>query len=183
MLDTIAHGFSLQHLRSVDLLFKGGRQLVRLLHVAHDDTVGIVVALVLLHDVGEQVAVLRQSESFDGLHGREGLESELGQITEAEFTILCKGFATVPDVPVMDVAAVFIVRVVKTAAGGRTGRNVRSLRIVFHHHAWNDVLVHGEIIRHLRSFADVPAGILMIRVVTHGHGEELLHLIVAGPKP
>jgi hypothetical protein len=82
----------------------------------------------VLHDAGEAVQVFLPGECADGLHGGEALEAILGAEAEAFLPVGGEGDAAVPDLPVVGVALGGVVRVVKTAAGGGTGRPVVGVR-------------------------------------------------------
>ena len=54
--------------------------------IVHDLAVGGVVTLMLLHDVGEDVPILRQGEGFHRLQTGEGLEAEFRDVTEEDIS-------------------------------------------------------------------------------------------------
>ena len=120
VLYAIFHGFGAQKLRGIQQRAETLRRVtVRLAEIRHDLAVRRVVALVLLHDIGENISVFRLREGFDRFQRRERLEAELGNIAEVVVAVVRKRQTAVPNVPVVHIAARLVGRVVKVAAGGR----------------------------------------------------------------
>ena len=80
------------------------------------------------------------------LQTREGLKTELTGIAEKVFAVIRKRFFSVPYVPVMAVAAVGVLRVVKAAAAGRRSGPVEGLRILHLQDLGDDVFIHLNIV-------------------------------------
>ena len=70
----------------------------------------------LFHNIGENIPVFRLGEGLYRLQGREGLEAELGNITEKEFSVFGNRLVAVPHIPIMHIPAVFIVGLIEGAA-------------------------------------------------------------------
>ena len=121
-------GVRLQQLGRVHQILKGGRIQVIVRQIPQDLPVAAPALLMVLHDAGEAVQVFLPGECADGLHGGEALEAILGAEAEAFLPVGGEGDAAVPDLPVVGVALGGVVRVVKTAAGGGTGRPVVGVR-------------------------------------------------------
>ena len=73
----------------------------------------------LFHDIGKDIAVFRLGKLFYGSQAGEGLETEFGQEAETELAVFRKRLVPVPYIPVMCISAVFVTRIVETAAGRR----------------------------------------------------------------
>ena len=170
VLHAVLHGLGLQQLGGVDEGVEGGGIEVGLGQVFGDAPVGGGVALVLLHDVGEGVAVLRLGEALDGVHAGEGLEAELRGVAEQELPVLGEGLQAVPHVPVVHVAALGVLGLVEAAAAGGAGGPVEGVRVLPLHDLRQDVLVHLDVVRHLLLLGDPVA-----------RGDEALHFVVAAP--
>ena len=80
-------------------------------------TVCRIIFLMAFHDTGENIAVIFQSKTVDGLCTWERLKTEFGAETEKIFAVVGKWFLSMPDIPVVGISAVCIIRIVKTAAG------------------------------------------------------------------
>ena len=67
------------------------------------------------HDIGENIPVLRiiTDPFFHGFHRRKGLEAEFGKITETIFPVFGERFISMPYLPEMYIAPVWILRLVK----------------------------------------------------------------------
>ena len=83
MLHPITDGIRLQQLGGINEGVKAGRIFISLLHVPHNFTVGAVLALMLLANIGKCIIILRIiGKGFYRLQGRERLEAKLGGIPE-----------------------------------------------------------------------------------------------------
>ena len=78
--------------------------------------VSIVVALMLFHDVGKDIAVLWLGKRLNRLKLWERLEAELGQKTEIEFPVLRKRLIAMPYIPIVYIAAFRILWLVQAPA-------------------------------------------------------------------
>ena len=125
----------------------------------------------LLHDEGKEIPVLRQGKAFNRCHAGEGLEPELAGIAEQMIAVIRKGLQSMPDIPVMAVAPVFILRFIKASAGRGTGRPVESLRIFLLHHLRQDILIQFDVIGN-QFLISVPESI----------GYKGFNLVVAAPQ-
>ena len=125
----------------------------------------------LLHDEGKEIPVLRQGKAFNRCHAGEGLEPELAGIAEQMIAVIRKGLQSMPDIPVMAVAPVFILRFIKASAGRGTGRPVESLRIFLLHHLRQDILIQFDVIGN-QFLIPVPESI----------GYKGFNLVVAAPQ-
>ena len=123
------------------------------------------------HDVGKHVAVLGKREGLYGFHAGERLKAELRNIAEQEIAVVGKRKSTVPYLPVMHVAAVGCIGLIKTAAGGRACRPIEGIGILVLQYAGEDVFVHLDVVR-LLARGGYPKPF----------GNELLHFVVAAPK-
>ena len=130
VLHAVLDGLGLQKLGGVNEGVKGVGVQIGLAEVAGDAPVGGGVALVLLHDVGEHVAVAGLREALDGLHAGEGLEAELADIAEEIVAVIREGHQAVPDLPVMHVAHVGVLGRHEAAAAGGAGGPVEGLRVL-----------------------------------------------------
>ena len=63
------------------------------------------------HHAGEYVSVLGQGDGVDSLLTREGLEAELGEVTEVVIAVLGEGLVVVPYLPIVRVTEVLVVGV------------------------------------------------------------------------
>lgn len=106
VLHAVADGLSLQELGSIQHRIEIAGILERLRQIIHNLTVGRVVALMLFHNIGEDIAVFGQGKRFHRLEARERLEAELAGVAEEEFAVFSKRLVAVPYIPVMHVAAV-----------------------------------------------------------------------------
>ena len=68
------------------------------------------------HDVRENVPVFRQCEGMDGFGTGERLEAEFRTEPEIKLPEFRERLQLMPNIPIMDITAVFIIRVVKAAA-------------------------------------------------------------------
>ena len=120
VLYAVLHRLGAQKLRGIQQRAKALRRVtVRLAEICHDLAVRRVIALMLLHNIGENISVFRLREGFDRFQRRERLEAELGNIAEVVVAVVRKRQAAVPNIPVVHVAARLVGRVVEVAAGGR----------------------------------------------------------------
>ena len=171
MLHAAAHGLGLQELGSVDQGVQVPGIQVMLGQVVQDLAVGGRIALMLLHDIGEDVPVRGQGEAFNGLHLREGLEPELGHKPERVVAVGLEGLIAVPDAPVVHIPALFVRGLVKGAAGAGRGGAIGPVRVQNVQQGGQDILKDLDIVRLLLRRASEP-------VLAHGR----LVLVVPAPK-
>ena len=74
-----------------------------------------------LHYTGKNIAISLLGEGVNRFLAGEGLESKLAKIAEQMVSELGKGLVLVPDVPIMTVSEILVLRVNKSAAGGGRG--------------------------------------------------------------
>ena len=170
MLDTVTNRLRLQKLGGVYQSAEVIRVQEGLLHVVHYLAVRGGIALMLLHNIREDIAVLRECKRLDGLKRRERLEAELREEAEIELAVLGKGLAAVPYIPVVHVSPVGTVGLVKTAAARRRCRPVERIRRLLAHYRREDLLVHLKVV-----LADLRVGVRTPLTLLHEH----LHLVVA----
>ena len=123
------------------------------------------------HDSGEYIPILRQCKALHCFQAGEGLEAELGQITETVLSIVRKRLFTVPYIPVMGIPSVFVPGIVVISAGGRGGRPVKALWVFCFYNLWYDVFKNFNIIAFL-FFGRFPAFIQCLG----------FHFVVAAPE-
>ena len=167
MLHTIAHRLCLQKLGCVQKRSKLTGILVGLRQVVEDLAVCHAVSLVHFHHTAENISVLFRGDSVNRLLAGEGLEAKLTQITEELFSVFSKGLITVPNLPIVGIAIVFISRIQKVSAGTWRRRNIGNIRTQFLHQLRYHVFINSKIALH-------KMGMLVQPVDIH-----LLHLIVA----
>ena len=179
MLHAVANCLRLHQLGGIQQVVEAVWIAERLREVGENLAVRRLIALVALHYATEDVAVIRQGELLDRFQAREGLKAEFRRITEEELAVLREGLFAVPDVPIVVVAAVFVVRGVEIAAGGRRRGPPVRLRRGFLHNCGQDVLEHlhivGDVVRIRRH--ELPRPMVDERAVRSRH--EHLHLVVA----
>ena len=108
MLYSVLHSLSLEELRCVKEGTEVGRIKEGICKVANYLSVGACVSLVALHNTGEDVSILGESELFNSLKTREGLEAELGEVAEIVLSVLREGHACVPYLPVVRIAEMLV---------------------------------------------------------------------------
>ena len=171
MLHAVPDSFRLQKLGSIQKRFKIARIQVGLCHVIHNFTVGCLIPLMHFHDSGEYIPILRQCKALHCFQAGEGLEAELGQITETVLPIVRKRLFTVPYIPVMGIPSVFVPGIVVISAGGRGGRPVKALRVFRFYHLRYDIFKNFNVVTFL-FFGRLPAFIQRLS----------FHFVVAAPE-
>ena len=172
MFDPVSDRVCLQKLRRINERAEIRRIEIGPLQIVHDLPIRAVVALMLLHDVGEDIHILRiVCEGLDGLHAWEGLESEFRRITEVILTVIGERFIPMPYIPVMHISPVWAVRLVKRPSRRRACRPVEGLGIVLFQHLRDQLLIHDHIIPHF-CLLRYPFSLIY----------EHLHLIIAAPQ-
>ena len=170
VLHRVAHGLRLHELRGVDKQRQACRIAEIFREICHHLGVAAAAFLVALHHVGEGIAILRLGERFDRLHRGHRFKAEFGSITEQVAAVFREGPEAVPNLPVVRVAACFVLRQVEIAAGGRAGRPVEGVRILAAQNFGDHIAVHARVIAlELRRFA--------VTVI-----EETFHLVVPAPE-
>ena len=111
VLNAVFHSLSLKELRCVQQGAELGGIEEGLGEIAQDLAVGTCVSLVQLHNAGEYVSVLGQGDGVDSLLTGEGLEAELGEVTEVVIAVLGEGLVVVPYLPIVRVTEVLVVGV------------------------------------------------------------------------
>ena len=69
-----------------------------------------------LHDSGENIPLFRKGKALHRLKAREGLEAELGKITEMVLSVIGKRLLSMPYVPVMGISSCLIPRIIIASA-------------------------------------------------------------------
>ena len=179
VLHAVANCLRLHQLGGIQQVVEAVRIAERLREVGENLAVCRLIALVALHYAAEDIAVVRQGELLDRFQAREGLKAEFRRIAEEKLAVLREGLFAVPDVPIVVVAAVFVVRGVEIAAGGRRRGPPVRLRRGFLHYCGQNVLEHlhivGDVVRIRRH--ELPRPMVDERAVCARH--EHLHLVVA----
>ena len=130
MLHAVLHGLGLQQLGGIDQVGQLPGVEVHLGQVGDNPAVGGGVALVLLHHIGEDIPVFGSGEGLDGFHAGEALETELGDVAEQVVAVVGEGLQTVPHIPVVHIAPVGVLGLVKAAAAGGGGGPVEGLGVL-----------------------------------------------------
>src|SRR5690606_15067650 len=126
------------------------------------------VPLMLFHHIREHVAVARFGKSLYRFYGRKRLEAELRHIAELMVAVVGKRKASVPYLPVMNVAPVWIVWLIEASSRRRACRPVESIGVFLLQYLREDILVHLYIV-----------GFLPVARYPFAHSDEHLHLVVA----
>ncbi len=127
------------------------------------------------HHLGEGVHVpLGVGEGFQRAHAGEGLKAELGAEPGIALFEIGEGFPPVPDGPVVNIAPVEVVGVVKISAGGGGRGPVEGIRRFPFAHALEDFLKLPQIIR--------PQLLGVIHHIAPGFPGGF-HLVVAADQP
>ena len=170
VLHRVAHGLRLHELRGVDKQRQACRIAEIVREICHHLGVAAAAFLVALHHVGEGIAILRLGERFDRLHRGHRFKAEFGRIAEQVAAVFRERPEAVPHLPVMRVAACFVLRQVKVAAGGRAGRPVEGVWVLAAQNFGDHIAVHARVIAlELRCFA--------VAVI-----EKAFHFIVPAPE-
>ena len=111
VLNAILHSLSLKELRGVKKSTELGRIKEGLRNIAEYLSVSACVSLVHFHHAGEYVSILGESDGVDSLLTGEGLEAELGEVTEVVIAVLGEGLVVVPYLPIVRVTEVLVVGV------------------------------------------------------------------------
>ena len=127
----------------------------------------------LLHNIREDIAVLRERKRLDGLERRERLEAELREEAEIELAVLGKGLVSVPYIPVVHVSPVGTVGLVEASSARRRCRPVECIRRLLAHYRGEDLLIHLKVV-----LTDLRVGVRAPLAFLHEH----LHLVVAAKK-
>ena len=127
VLYTALHSLCLEELRSIEESAELGGIEESLRKIADDLSVSACVSLMHFHNAGEDVSILRESEVVNGLLAGEGLEAELGEITEVVISVLGEGLVVVPHLPIVRIAEVLVVRIDKSAERNGRGMYIRNL--------------------------------------------------------
>ncbi|MNC31497.1 hypothetical protein D3C75_798200 [compost metagenome] len=82
-----------------------------------------------LHNIGEDIAVLRQRKTLNRLQRRERLQSEFRHVARIKLPVTGKGLLAVPHSPVMHIPVVLIIRLVKAALRRRRSAPIKGIRV------------------------------------------------------
>ena len=116
MLNAVLYRNSLEYLRQIQKALKILREQEIMRQVIDQLSVGILVLLVALHDLGEHIAVTFVRKRLDGLDRRERLEAELRDEPSRMLVIFFEILEAVPYIPAVNVSACFIGRSVKPSS-------------------------------------------------------------------
>ena len=170
VLNTVLHCLSLEQLRCIYKVVNLAGIEIHLGEVVYDSAVCGGVALVLFHNVGEDVSVFRLGKAVYGFHAGEGLEAKLGYIAEEMIAVIGEGEKTMPYHPVVNVTAVGVLREIEAAAAGRACGPVEGLGIFFLEYLGNYVFVHFDVV-----------GLLAVSGNPFALVDKVFHLVIAAP--
>ena len=110
-------------------------------------TVCASVSLVHFHHARKDVSVFRFCKGSNCFFAWKRLKSKFTQVAEMMFSVFFKRFASVPYIPIMLIATVLRLRIVKVSAAGGRRRNIRNFRADFFDNIRNAVFIYCCIFR------------------------------------
>ena len=131
MLHAVADGISLKQLRGIDQVFKAAGIEIVVGEIAQNISVAALAFLMVFHDPGEAVPVLRGSKGFHGFHGRKTFKAVFRTKTELFLPVGGEGNTSMPDLPIMGIAPGIAARIVKATAGRWRAGPVIGIRAIF----------------------------------------------------
>ena len=167
MLHGTLDGLSLHQLGGIDQVLKAAGIEIIVRQITQQLFVSGAALLVIIHDPGQEIPVLRGAEGLNGLHTGQAFKAVFRAEPEAVLPVGRKGQAAVPDHPVVGVSPGRAAGVIKAAAGGGAGGPVEGIRCVRSAELRQKVLIQPQII-HMHQ--------LRILAAAEDHA---LHLVVA----